>query len=186
MITLKMAGRQAYDSQCAAIQQCDLPHHFSRVIGEHAMHLVQMVEADRLARKKQLLGSWTSLSHVNNKWVGLLCGQDEPAFVNTCVNLVRGYTESIGDYILEGAIHSDRVSKLTKAEGDFYSALKPTVGTNVTRQKWINYTHALVDMVEASNRYGIESDVTWSCAADALVAGRMLGHWLDCAFLHQK
>ena len=181
-----MSGRQAYVSQCAAIHQCNLPRHFSRVIGEHAMHLVQLVEADRQARKKQLLGSWSSLKDVNDRWINLLCDRDESTFVNTCVNLVCSYTDSIGDYIVEGAIHKDRVARLTKAEGDFYSALKPMAGTNVTRQKWVNYTHALVDMVEAANRHGIDSDTTWSCAADAIVAGRMLGQWLDCAFLHQR
>jgi hypothetical protein len=41
-----------------------------------------------------------------------------------------------------------------------------------------------VDFVDAVDRHGAESDLSWQYAANVLVAGRLLGSWLDQSILY--
>ena len=160
-------------------------HHglgLSQLISEHASHVIQFVQHDRNkeSRKRNLLDTWKRLGAINDKWVKLLtCGNETVEFKETCNHLVHGYSESIGDYILEGACHAERLEKLTSAEGKFYSAINSSAQDSVTHQKWVNYTRSLVDYVNAADYYGWNAERTWTYASDAMIAGRILGNWLD-------
>ena len=95
------------------------------------------------------------------------------------------YTECIGDYVLEGACHAKRVEALTHAEGTFYAHLGHSQAHNVTRRNWSAYSNALTEFSDTLRERGRDADATWRAATQVLVAGRMLGDWLDVS-LHRK
>jgi hypothetical protein len=137
-----MSGLQAFVQQQSSIYA---PRQgFSHVVGQHANQLVQLVQADRQkeGKRRTLLDIWKVLGSVNDSWVQLLCkyhkdGQAQE-FRGICSQLVNGYTESVGDYVLEGACHAQRVGKLTETEAKFYSALQNN-DISTMRRQWLQY-----------------------------------------------
>lgn len=153
---------------------------FSEVIGRHASRLVDMA---RHSDKRALVSTCNELHKINDEWVSLLSAGalHDSEYRRVCARLVHGYSECIGDYILEGACHLKRVEDLTHAEGTFYAHLGQPMSHPITRRHWRAYSAALTDFADTVRLHGIDSDSTWAAATQTLVAGRLLGSWLDIA-----
>jgi hypothetical protein len=185
-----MSGRIAYCQQRSLLSADAALGGFTHVIGQHANELVNIIVSDKKSLKKDMANAWKRIGSVNDTWIGLLCINDdekEGEFKKIASCLVHGYTESVGDFIFDGTCYEPAILKLTELEGKFYSALHgPSGHDSTTKKKWIQYTNALIDYVNVTNKFGPENDYSWSYAADVLVTGRMLGYWLDQSLLLKK
>lgn len=156
---------------------------FQQIIGEHAMHMVDMACATRKnennSARKASLKHWATLTRLNDEWIGLLCYGCDPQseFRKLASQLVHLYTEALGDYMIDHHTEIEKVQKLCKLSGAFYGELSPHERhRQTTTQQWNQYTNSLINMMNVENQ---TTDTFHYTAGMCIRAGRYLGLWLD-------
>jgi len=76
---------------------------FAQIIGEHAVRVCELAQADRTTNKRGLMQTWAHVSKLNDEWSGLVCLEEHPdsEFSKVTSRLVESYSEAIGDFVLD-------------------------------------------------------------------------------------
>lgn len=159
---------------------------FVQLIGEHAVGMVQLAEADRKNNKRGLMSAWAHISKVNGEWLTLICPilhEGNKEFYRVSERIINNYSEVLGDFILDTHLDEMRkkVDEILELETAFYTALVPDNKQEATKKQWVDYTHSIGNMIYTMDRYGPESDSYYHSAASCVLAGKLLGQWLDVA-----
>jgi len=160
-----------------------LRNSFKQLVGEHALHFVDFLVADREKDKRRQLTTWVKINTVNQDWLQLICPvlhENNESFYNASRKLINTYSNVIGDFIIDSnSLHSEKVQHIAKLEGDFYAALVDSDKRESTRKQWITYTHAIGTMIYDHDIHGSKSQQFKYSAATCIYAGQLLGAWLD-------
>lgn len=157
---------------------------FVQLIGEHAVRFIHLAKADRKDDKRVLMSSWAHITKLNDEWISLLCPistKNEDEFASITGQLVTGYAEVLGDYILDTHLEKarEKVQRISELEADFYAGLVDEQSKKATRKQWVDYTHSIGSMVSALDRYGDDSEAYYCAAANCIYSAQLLGSWLD-------
>jgi len=155
---------------------------FVQLVGEHAVRFIHLAKADRKNDKRLLMSTWAHITKLNDEWISLLCPvSKEDEFASITGQLVTGYAEVLGDYILDTHLEKTRekVQHITGLEADFYAGLVDKQLKDATRKQWADYTHSIGSMVSTLDQYGDESDAYYCAAANCIYSAQLLGSWLD-------
>jgi hypothetical protein len=185
---------ETYWEEHGAIMNVRVPRHlFAQIIGEHAIRLVELTQADRTSQspkevKKRLMAIWAHIAKLNDEWHGLVTVKEKKGseFDVIARKIVHGYSEALGDYIIDRAsVHAPewgkKIANIASLEGNFYAALAPDNAQDraITKRHWIAYTQSIVRMVNALDQKGGKHQAFWHAAANTVRTGRLLGTWLD-------
>lgn len=158
---------------------------FVQIIGEHAVRLCTLTKDENTDSKRGLMSGWVDIHKLNNEWVHLVTQNDNPnsEFVQTTNNLIHGYSEALGDYVLDKASGPEwrkKLSHIVKTEAKFFEALG---SSNInTSNQWVDYTGSVITMVNIMGKYGPNSESYYIAAANCIEKGIMLGNSLDLLF----
>lgn len=157
-------------------------HSFAQLLGEHAVRLCELAQADSQDSKRGLMQTWVEIHKINDEWASLVTrGESEQSeFAQVTRKLIQLYSEALGDYILDKASGPDwrkKISKLVETEGKFFGALSAC--SRHTKDEWIAYTGSVIEMVDTLVRYGHESEGYENVAGNCVRKGVLLGAALD-------
>ena len=176
-------ARRRYEERWGSIMHVRTRRNsFAQLVGEHAVH---MVDLTRARDTRSHMAVWGRVARVNAEWGGLMCCDAHPEdeeFARVAHELVERYSDALGDYIvarnagepLSRKWHRN-VDELVALEARFYAALAQlhtSEERSVMQRCWTAYTNAVV---AAANAKGKDYDA----AAHALLAGQLLGEYLD-------
>ena len=155
---------------------------FVQLVGEHAVRFIDLAKADRKNDRRSLMSTWVHITKLNDEWVSLLSpvvNNDE--FTTITGQLVTGYAEVIGDFILDTHLEDThkKVQHVSKLEQDFYAELVDEQLKSATRKQWADYTYSIGSMIQTLDRYGVESEAFHFAAACCIHSAKLLGSWLD-------
>lgn len=157
---------------------------FAQLVGEHACHMSELTKAEATDSKRGLLTSWGNIHKINREWAGLVTRGErnsETEFSRVTHQLIEMYSEALGDYVLDkssGPEWRQKMGALVKTEQKFFGALGSATATGCA-QSWAAYTASVIDMVNAMERYGHESETFHDAAANCIRNGVLLGSYLD-------
>jgi hypothetical protein len=168
---------------------------FAQLVGEHALHFVDLMLADRAGDKRAMMSTWVKISRLNDDWLTLVCPvhhDDNKEFRSVSEKVIGRYAEVLGDYILDTnasligsqctrADTDRKVAEIVKHEADFYASLVSANNKELTKRHWLDYTRSIGSAVFALDTYGNESDVFYNYATYCIHTARALGRWLDHA-----
>jgi hypothetical protein len=155
---------------------------FAQLVGEHACRMTELTKAEGNNSKRKLMSTWVDLHKLNHEWAGLVTRgerNDETEFSRVTHQLIEMYSEALGDYVLDkasGPEWREKIGNLVTMEQRFFEALGGNLGTS---QSWAAYTASVIDMVNAMDRYGHESESFHEMAANCIRNGVLLGSYLD-------
>lgn len=158
---------------------------FAQLIGEHACRMTELTKAEGSNSKRGLMASWVNIHKLNSEWAGLVClgeAHPETEFSQVTAKLIEMYSEALGDYVLDKASGPEwrkKINTLVEMEQRFFSALGGNAGCS---QSWAAYTASVIDMVNAMDRYGHDSDTFHEAAANCIRNGVLLGSYMDYSF----
>ena len=147
---------------------------FAQLVGEHAVRICELAKHDGSNSKRGLMETWAQIDRLNDEWANLVCN-DTSKFAQVTKKLVRLYSEIMGDVILDRKVDRKKIEDIVDTEGKFFGAL----GNTEKKDTWFAYSGSIVDMVDALDRYGHESDAFHHSAANVIQRGILLGNWLD-------
>ena len=156
---------------------------FVQLVGEHAIRFIELAKADRKNDRRALMSTWVHITKLNDEWVSLLSpiAANNEEFTSITGQLVTGYAEVIGDFILDTHLEDThkKVQHISKLEQDFYAELVDEKLKSATRKQWADYTYSIGHMIQSLDRYGIDSDSFHYAAASCIHSAKLLGSWLD-------
>jgi len=155
---------------------------FAQLVGEHAVRMCELTKAEGTDSKRGLMSTWVNIHKLNNEWAALVTRDDKPdsEFTKVTNKLIHMYSEALGDYVLDKASGPDwrkKLSELIETEQRFFGALGKGNGGGC--QPWVTYTTSVIEMVNAMDRYGHESDTFHNVAGQCICNGVLLGNYLD-------
>lgn len=160
-----------------------LRNSFQQIVGEHAMHFVDFLAADREKDKRRQLTTWVKINDVNRNWLQLVCPilhETNEAFYNVTSKLIQNYSHVIGDFIIDAdSLQTEKIEEMAKLGGDFYAALVDPNKREATRKQWVEYTKSIGSMIYNYDMHGPTSHNFLHAANDCICAGQLLGAWLD-------
>lgn len=156
---------------------------FQQIIGEHAVRLCELSKEEKKQNIRGLMSSWVHVHELNKEWIGRVCygNERDEEFHDLTRNLIQSYSECVADYVLDKRDTpewKERIGSLVERETKFFEALTGNKKMK-TRREWLMYTNAIIQMVNAIQRYGLESETFHHMAAETIRCGVLLGQWLD-------
>lgn len=150
---------------------------FSQLLGEHAVHMCELAQANKLDQKKALMAAWVNIHKINDEWAYLVTRNDRPEseFSQVTHKLIHLYSEALADYIIDQSYQKDKIADLVDTETKFFNAL----GKEKSNTQWIAYTGSVISMVQHLERYGHTSDVFSDVAGHCIRSAILLGSWMD-------
>lgn len=152
---------------------------FKQIIGEHAVHLIELGKHNKKERK--LISFGMDIKGIMDEWINRVAYNEPPdsEFRKTTSKLVESYTKCLVDYVLDKRGTEEwknNMKTLLEYETKFFNAL--TKGRD-TKNYWLNYTGSLINMVDSLVKDGTESECYYIHSANMIRAGVALGQWLD-------
>lgn len=195
MKQLTWAEKEYYHEKNGAELDTDRVHTFRRLLGQQALYFVDLIRARAQNNMSGLHGAWKNISALNGHWVDLVmrpyaaptlqsdCERHQ-RFCNVAQKIIYGYTEVMGQLLVDGKVGADKLQQAIDLESRFFSwAPKKHDSEEETRQHWMRYTDSLIttshlssDLLENS---GNTPDSFYVAARRAIVSAQLLGSWLD-------
>lgn len=155
---------------------------FAQLVGEHACRMSELTKAEGSGSKRGLMSTWVDIHKLNHEWAGLVTRGERPdsEFARVTTKLIEMYSEALGDYVLDKASGPEwqrKLAQLVKTEQAFFGALGGKACE--TSSSWAAYTGSVIEMVNAMDRYGHESETFHQIAGQCIQNGVLLGNFLD-------
>lgn len=176
------SAKRAFQEEYGRVMNYRGKRNFTQIIGEHAVRLCELSKAEKVESKRGLMSSWVNVHELNKEWIGRVCfgNERDEEFHELTKNLIHSYSECLADYVLDKKDNADwrqKLGSLLEKETKFFEALSGNKFK--TKREWLMYTNSVIQMVNAVQRYGLESETFHHTAAEMIRCGVMLGQWMD-------
>ena len=155
------------------------------LLGKHATYMIDMAIRDRENKRRDIMNSWVKIDRLNSKWIAMLCpitNHDDSGFENITKKLVRGYSNVLGDYIIDGNFDKKHINNLIDSIALYYDTLSNTRSKN-EREKIKSllkqHTWNIKGMVETLDDVGKNGEEFYTKARECIISANLLGSQLD-------
>ena len=172
------SAKRAFQEEYGRVMNYRGKRNFAQIIGEHAIRLCELSKAEKIESKRGLMSSWVNVHELNKEWIGRLCfgNERDEEFHDLTKNMIHSYSECLADYVLDKK-DTEKLGILLEKETKFFEALSGNKFKS--KREWLMYTNSVIQMVNAIQRYGLESETFNYTAAEMIRCGVMLGRWMD-------
>lgn len=138
---------------------------YTQLVAEHAVRLCDYVTRS---------GSNNDIENATTEWIHLLTRNERPGseFEKQTRDLMFEFTDELVAYA-DGKAANIKLDKIVA----FFDELSGRVRGH--KKYWIEYTGAVLSMVDAYRRHGGDSETFKMAGGVCIDAGRQLGRWLD-------
>jgi len=155
------------------------------LLGKHAAYMIDMAIRDRENKRRDIMNSWVKIDRLNSKWINMLCpisSHDDCSFENITKKLVRGYSDILGDYIIDGIFDKKHIDVLIDSIATYYGTLSNTKSKN-EREKikglLKQHTWNIKGMVDVLDDVGKNGNDFHTKARECIISANLLGSQLD-------
>jgi len=163
----------------------DKQHTFNlcNLLSKHSAYMIDMAIHDREDRKRDSQKSWAKIDRINHDWITLLCpvSSHHSNYKNITTKLVKGYSNMIADYIIDGNLDKKYENKIIDAMTTYYDNISLT--KNSSKRSEIKrlikqYTYNIKAMVDILDELG-KHDGFYTKARECMISASLLGSQLQ-------
>ncbi len=152
----------------------------SQAMGQHAVGMVKMIRGRTLQDQIEMMNGWAEVEQANHEWTDIVANGERPTsqFRQVAAGVVSSFSNHLRDHAMDHATLRDLDATLDRSS-TFCSKLSNR-SMDTMRDHWDNYAHNISRLSRVARTHGPNSESFFTCAADCVRSGQLLGRWLDC------
>lgn len=156
------------------------------LLGKHAANMIDMAIKDRANKKRDIMDSWVKIDKINTNWIKILCpvssnNSHDYKFKNITKKLIRGYSDVLGDYIIDGIFDEKHHDEIIKATVEYYNTLSKHGSkreSDKIEDSFRRYTSNIKQMVDNLDIHGKDNGHFFTKARECIISANLLGSQL--------
>lgn len=152
----------------------------SQSMGQHAVGMVQMIRGHAVKDQIEMMNGWTEVQNAAHDWTSIVANGERSTsqFRQVTSSVISSFSNQLRDH----AIGCDTLGSLepTIDRSSSFCSKLGNRSMDTMREPWENYTFNISRMARVARTHGTNSESFFTCAADCVRSGQLLGRWLDC------
>lgn len=152
----------------------------AQTMGQHAVGMVETIRGCALKEPMQMMNGWAEVERANHEWTAIVANGERPEsqFRQVAAGVVSSFSQDLRQHAM--TLNSDYDLEPTLDRSSTFCSKLSNRSLENMRRHWEDYAGNISRLSRLARSRGPNSESFFTCAADCVRSGQLLGRWLDC------